>query len=98
MLLLSLVDAVASVDSFIQAQSSTSVGYARTANSLSQSIGADFIAAKHPSSNLFKGAAGGPGCCVKGSSLRFGKLKIVEKHGGLEEGHKRMMLIEMKRW
>ena len=61
MLLLSLVDAVVSVVSFIQSQSSTSVGNARTADSLGQSIGVDFITTKHPSSNLFKGAAGGPG-------------------------------------
>jgi hypothetical protein len=104
MLLLSLVDAVVSVFSFPQAHSSTSVGNARAANGLGQSIGPDFIGAKHPSFNLFKGAAGSSRWCVprrrcvRGKSLRFGKLNIVEKHGGLEEGHKRMMLTEMKRW
>ena len=88
MLLLSFVDAVASVDSFIEAQSSTSVGNARTANSLGQFTGVDFVATKHPSSNLFKGAAGSSGQCVKGRSLSFDKLNIVEKHGGWRKGIK----------
>lgn len=58
MFLPSLVDAVASVDSFTQAHSGTAVGDAWTTTSLGCDMGGGVVFVfKHPFSNLFESSA-----------------------------------------